>query len=81
MVKSLPGPGMILFSTLLQPQDFDKTRMAWWYVGPRNGHVSLFSRNALMLAFQRHGLATASFNDNLHMAFRAVPEFAKHLIK
>lgn len=60
-----------------------KLRMGlnWWYVGPRNGYVSLFSRNAFALAWRRHGYQTASFNDNLHFAFRNLPEFARHLLK
>ncbi len=81
MLASLAEPGLVLFSTLLQPPDFDRTGVNWWYVGPRNGHVSLFSRNALALAWRRHGYQTASFNDNLHLAFRTLPEFARHLLK
>ncbi len=81
MLASLAEPGAVLFSTLLQPPDFDRIGLNWWYVGPRNGHVSLFSRNALAFAWRRHGYQTASFNDNLHLAFRTLPEFAKHLLK
>jgi SAM-dependent methyltransferase len=81
MLASLAEPGLVLFSTLLQPPDFDCMGLHWWYVGPRNGHVSLFSRNALALAWRRHGYQTASFNDNLHFAFRKLPEFARHLLK
>jgi len=81
MLASLAEPGLVLFSTLMQPQDFDRLRLNWWYVGPRNGHVSMFSRNALMLAWQHYGYQTASFNDNLHIAFRTLPVFAKHLVK
>jgi hypothetical protein len=29
----------------------------------------------------KHGYQTASFNDNLHMAFRKLPDFARHLLK
>ena len=81
IAANLAEPGLVLFSTLLQPPDLDKLGLNWRYVGPRNGHVSLFSRNALVLAWRGHGCQTASFNDNLHVAFRTMPEFAKHLIK
>lgn len=81
ILASVAEDGMVLFSTLLQPQDFDQMGLNWWYVGPRNGHVSLFSRNALILAWRRHGYQTASFNDNLHLAFRTLPGFARHLLK
>jgi hypothetical protein len=29
--------------------------MNWWYIGPRNGHISVFTRTALASAWQRHG--------------------------
>jgi len=81
MLANLAEPGLIMFSTMLLPKDFDKLGLNWWYVGPRNGHVSISSHNALMLAWGRHGYRTASFNDNLHFAFRTLPNFASHLIK
>jgi 2-polyprenyl-6-hydroxyphenyl methylase/3-demethylubiquinone-9 3-methyltransferase len=81
LVRCTGDPGAVVFSTLVQPADFDKHRMNWWYAGPRNGHISLFSRKALALAWQRHGFVLASFNDNYHFAFRQVPDFARHLVK
>lgn len=66
-------PGLILFSTLVQPADFDQQRLNWWYVGPRNGHVSLFSKQALAILWNRFGYKLASLNDNLHFAFRTLP--------
>lgn len=81
IVSSTKESGLVLFSTLLQPPDFEAHGVNWWYVGPRNGHVSIFSRAALVRAWQNHGYLTASFNDNLHMAFRSLPGFARHLLK
>lgn len=81
IASSTKETGLVLFSTLLQPPDFETHGVNWWYVGPRNGHVSIFSRTALVRAWQHYGYQTASFNDNLHMAFRALPEFARHLLK
>jgi len=81
IVAQLDEPGLVLFSTLLQPADFDQLGMNWWYVGPRNGHISLFSRTALAKAWGRHGFRTASFDDNMHVAFRTLPDFARHLAK
>ena len=80
VVAHLADPGLVLFSTLLQPQGFDQLGMNWWYVGPRNGHISMFSRDALNKAWRFHGCQTGWFNDNLHVAFRTMPEFAKHLL-
>jgi hypothetical protein len=79
IVKHLADPGLVLFSTMVQPQDFDKLGMRWWYVGPRNGHISMFSRDALAKAWGLHGCQIRSFNDNVHIAFRTLPDFARNL--
>lgn len=74
-------PGLVFFTTLVQPADFDQQRMNWWYAGPRNGHISLFSRKALALAWSRHGYKLASFNDDIHFAFRTLPPYLSHVLK
>lgn len=81
IAEKLTDPGLVLFSTLLQPQDIEQLGMNWWYIGPRNGHVSLFSREALTKAWHYYGYQIGSFNSNLHIAYRQLPEFAKHLLK
>lgn len=81
IASQVAEPGIVVFSTLVQPADFDRQKMNWWYVGPRNGHISLFSRQALAALWQAHGFTIGSFNDNLHIAFRTMPDFARHLLK
>jgi hypothetical protein len=68
-------PGLILMSTLLQDADFDKNGMNWWYIGPRNGHISIFTKKALELAWSRHGYQTVSLNGDVHVAYRTLPWF------
>ena len=48
-------PGLVPFSTLAQPPDFRNMGMNWWYVGPRNGHISIFCKQALVRTFGRYG--------------------------
>jgi 2-polyprenyl-3-methyl-5-hydroxy-6-metoxy-1,4-benzoquinol methylase len=48
IIECIAEPGLILFPTLLLPADFDTQRLNWWYIGPRNGHVSIFSKQALI---------------------------------
>jgi 2-polyprenyl-6-hydroxyphenyl methylase/3-demethylubiquinone-9 3-methyltransferase len=76
----LTSSGLILFSTLLQPTDIDYQGLNWWYAGPRNGHVSLYSRASLEKVVQPFGFKLASFNENLHVLFREIPDFAKHFM-
>jgi len=80
IIQSISDSGVTLFTTLIQPKDFEKQGMNWWYIGPRNGHISLFSQKSLALAWQRFGFKVVSFNDGLHLAFRKVPDFARHLV-
>jgi SAM-dependent methyltransferase len=71
--------GLIFFSTYAQPADFNNYGLHWWYVGPRNGHVSIFSRQSLKRAFGAHGYKYVACSDNLHLAFRKLPQFLAHL--
>jgi 2-polyprenyl-6-hydroxyphenyl methylase/3-demethylubiquinone-9 3-methyltransferase len=73
--------GLILFSTLLQPADIDHQGLNWWYAGPRNGHVSLFSIASLQQVVSPLGFRLSSFNDNWHVLFREIPAFARHFIR
>jgi 2-polyprenyl-6-hydroxyphenyl methylase/3-demethylubiquinone-9 3-methyltransferase len=73
IVKFVADPGAVLFSTLVQPTDFDQQGMGWWYIGPRNGHLSIFTRQALALAWGQFGFKLTSFNDGVHLAFRTLP--------
>lgn len=72
-------PGLIFFTTYAQPADFDRQGVNWWYVGPRNGHVSIFSKQALQRAWQQYGYKFLSLRDNIHIAFRTLPAFLAHL--
>lgn len=47
MASFLAPGGCIVFSQPLQPGDIETIRGSWWYIGPRNGHASVFTRDAL----------------------------------
>nr|WP_261341173.1 class I SAM-dependent methyltransferase [Fimbriiglobus ruber] len=77
----LTEPGLILFSTLLQPNDLDRRGLSWWYVGPRNGPVSLYTKAALDAIGRRFGLTRHSFDNNHHAFYRVLPAFAESFIR
>lgn len=79
MAAMLKERGAILFSTMVQPASFEKMGLSWWYAGPRNGHISLYSSQSLAHLFALHGMKIASSSENLHIAYKQVPEFAAHL--
>jgi hypothetical protein len=81
MKELLLDPGIILFSTLVQPGDIDKQGLNWWYAAPRNAHVSLYTKPSLAQVGHQLGFTLGSFNESYHVFFRDIPEFAKHFIK
>ena len=73
--------GILLFSTLLSDGEIRRAQpLRWWYASPRNGHISLFSKESLRLCLDRSGFNSASANANLHVGYRKVPAWAAHLL-
>jgi hypothetical protein len=73
IVEFVADPGAVLYSTLTQPDDIDSCGVGWWYVGPRNGHVSIFTKQALAAAWGSHGFRTIALNPGTHLAYRNLP--------
>jgi hypothetical protein len=81
VVGLMDDESLLLFSTLLSDGQIERNkRLTWWYAGPRNGHVSLFSRKSLVLALCSRGLTMGSFSPVLHVGFRRLPPWASHLM-
>ncbi len=73
IVDFVGDPGAVLYSTLTQPDDICNSGVAWWYIGPRNGHISIFTKQALAAAWDKHGFKTFSLNAGVHLAYRNLP--------
>jgi len=80
-LRSLLAPdGVILFSTLVSDGHIQPNqRLTWWYAAPRNGHISLYSRESLATLAQHHALRYASFSEVFHAFIDNVPPWAAHL--
>lgn len=63
----LPG-GMLLFSTMVTPSDIESVKASWWYISPRNGHVSIFTHSALDVVCEAVGLRYTALSDEWHLA-------------
>ncbi|QWD49712.1 class I SAM-dependent methyltransferase [Polynucleobacter paneuropaeus] len=79
MISLLKESGVVIFSTLVQPNDFEERGLFWWYVSPRSGHVSIYSKKSLIALWRSAGFNVSSFNDNLHIAYKEIPKFSSHL--
>ena len=70
---SFMSPGATLvFQTCLTPDNMETIRSGWWYMSPRNGHVSLYSSGALQtlahansLAMSTNGVTTCMYHAEL----------------
>jgi SAM-dependent methyltransferase len=56
MTSFLTPGGCILLGESLQPANIDAVRGNWWYIAPRNGHVSAFTDRTLVTLARRHGM-------------------------
>ena len=81
IVEFLTDDGIVVHSTMLQPKEIDNVKLAWWYVGPRNGHVSIFSPKSLEILWRQVGMSVMSVNQEFHIAARMIPDFAAHIMK
>jgi SAM-dependent methyltransferase len=73
--------GIILFSTLLSDGELAQyRRLTWWYASPRNGHISLFSRQSLSILAENNGFRFGSFSAGTHCMWRNVPPWAEKIL-
>ena len=71
--------GLILFSTLLQPKNINELGLNWWYIAPRNGHISIHTSLSLKSLADSSGFLLAHAGDNFHILVREIPDWASHL--
>jgi 2-polyprenyl-6-hydroxyphenyl methylase/3-demethylubiquinone-9 3-methyltransferase len=73
----LGDDALLLFSTVLQPPEIGQIGLGWWYVGPRNGHISLHSQDSLRRLWAGLGMQTVTLGGPVHVAFRKLPSFVR----
>ena len=56
MASSLSGDGAIVVGQTLQPSNIEEIGGRWWYLAPRNGHVSFFAEETFITLADRLGL-------------------------
>ena len=76
LVSHLSGEGAILISTCVQPADIAEIGMQWWYLAPRNGHISLHTARSLTHLLAMWGYRyCATEAPHIHWAWRELPFF------
>ncbi|HEX4330246.1 MAG TPA: class I SAM-dependent methyltransferase [Burkholderiales bacterium] len=73
LVRYLAEDGAVYLSTAVQPDGMAEHLLQWWYMAPRNGHISLFSRRSLAMLWLDQGMQFHHFNLFVHLAWRGNP--------
>jgi hypothetical protein len=59
--------GIVCFSTLVTETGISANQhRTWWDVAPRNGHISLYTRDSLARLGMRQGFRFGGIDSNLH---------------
>lgn len=66
-------PGGVLLFTTLTNDKLPPGAAHYWYIAPRNGHVTIHTRASLAALFGRFGYSLHHFSDLLHLAHRGAP--------
>jgi SAM-dependent methyltransferase len=66
--------GVLLFSTLTI-DSLSYRDVGFWYIAPRNGHVTIYSKKSLEVLFGKFGFHVHHYNDGMHLAFRNIPNW------
>jgi 2-polyprenyl-6-hydroxyphenyl methylase/3-demethylubiquinone-9 3-methyltransferase len=75
VMSCLKTDGAIIFSTFLRGREFEKQGLDWWYVAPRNGHISIFSAEALGITLAGLSVSSSPVDSTMHIAWRGRPGF------
>lgn len=59
---------VFFFSTMIQPADMETIGTDWWYIAPRNGHISIHSQKSLSSFFEEIGYNLFTLNPAFHLA-------------
>ncbi len=76
MANLVKQNGVIHVMTGLTDQSWpDISALNWWYVAPRNGHVSIHSRQSITHLFATYGMQVDLIADNQVLAYRQKPDW------
>jgi len=70
----LGDDGVLLFSTLTVDRLAHRD-VGFWYIAPRNGHITIHTRRSLQRLFGQLGWRVHHLSDGLHLAYKKKPAF------
>lgn len=68
LVSLLAPDGTLFFSTYVSDgKNLAENGLGWWYAAPRNGHISLYTRESLRVLGRQYSLTYTNLSDNNHI--------------
>ena len=77
----LKEDGCAFVGQTLQPANIEEIRGDWWYLAPRNGHVTTYSSETLRLYCEKNGILYDEFNALFALSRPARSELSRTLIE
>jgi hypothetical protein len=81
MLNFMEDDGCLLIGQTLQPVDIMTVRGEWWYLAPRNGHVSLFSDETIRQYAVSEGLIFENFGAMFSLSRPGRSDFTRAVIE
>lgn len=72
----LNNDGVLLFSTLTI-DNLPPRACYFWYISPRNGHITIFTKRSLKILAEKFGYRIHHMTKGLHLAYRQPPAWLK----
>lgn len=82
LLKELDGlladRGLLIFSTMLSDGHLQRpNRIDWWYISPRNGHISIYAKASLEHLARRYGSRYCNPFPVTHVFWKQAPAWAE----
>jgi SAM-dependent methyltransferase len=77
-ISHLTPDGALVFSTLVRPS---RAGPDWWYIAPRNGHVSIHTEHSLRILARRCGAHLLSLSAGLHLLYRRLGAVTRQILR
>ncbi len=81
-ITALLAPeGVLMFSTLVSDGEIhNDKKLDWWYAAPRNGHISLFSKDSLSRLANQLAFKFGSLDKYQHLYWKKAPVWSFPLL-
>jgi 2-polyprenyl-6-hydroxyphenyl methylase/3-demethylubiquinone-9 3-methyltransferase len=81
ILSKVKDDGLAIIGQSMQPDDIDQIRDRWWYIAPRNGHVTFYSHKTLLSYAQSRGVVYRSVGGWFVLHRPAVSDKAKRILE